>query len=167
MPQSLKTSPEHAEHSLPMEVSAHTLESLTLCHHVILLTPVWWQSFYNYGAENTDQLVAKLESDFQAELGKRIVKLSNVMVILLYGAENWMLTNQLFAKLESFQAELGKIFLKLTANEAPLVALHWPTMKCADIPCTYFSNVIFSFFMKFLISANDFQGCLRRAWFTF
>ena len=31
-PQSLKTSPEHAKHSLPMEVSAHTLamESLTL-----------------------------------------------------------------------------------------------------------------------------------------
>ena len=74
------------------------------------------------------------------------------MVILLYGAENWMLTDQLFAKLESFQAKLGKIFLKLTANEAPLLALRWPTMKRADIPCTYFSNVIFSFFMKFLIT---------------
>ena len=49
-----------------------------------------------------------------------------VIPILLYGAENWMLTDQLVAKLESFQAEFGKRFLKLskfTTNEAPLLAL--------------------------------------------
>ena len=48
-----------------------------------------------------------------------------------------MLTDQLVAKLESFQAELGKRILKLskfTANEAPLLALRWPIMK-ARILC--------------------------------
>ena len=51
--------------------------------------------------------------------------------------KNWMLTNQLVAKLEAFQAELGKRILKLskfTANEASLFALRWPTMK-ARILC--------------------------------
>ena len=41
-----------------------------------------------------------------------------VMPILLYGAENWMLTDQLVAKLESFQAER---ILKLLQMKLPLL----------------------------------------------
>ena len=33
---------------------------------------------------------------------------------------------------------------------------------CADILCTYLSNVIFSNYLKFPISASGFQGSLRR-----
>ena len=48
-----------------------------------------------------------------------------MMPIHLYGAENRELTDQLVAKLESIQTELAKF----TTNEAPLLALCWPTMK--------------------------------------
>ena len=37
MPRYLKTSPNSGEHSLPMEVSAHTLESLVLHHHINII----------------------------------------------------------------------------------------------------------------------------------
>ena len=74
MPRSLKTSPNSGEHFLPMEVSAHTLEGLVLCHQVIAIIDKCVMAILLYGAENW-LLVATLES-FQAELGKRILTLS-------------------------------------------------------------------------------------------
>ena len=57
-----------------------------------------------------------------------------VMPILLYGSENWILTEGLVAKLEAFQAELVKRILKWPkqfSNMAALTALEVPTMKCS------------------------------------
>ena len=52
----------------------------------------------------------------------------------MYGAEFWSLNSTLLSKLESFQAQLGKRILKLpkyTANNIPLLALQWPSMRCS------------------------------------
>ena len=51
----------------------------------------------------------------------------------MYRAETWSLNTSLLLKLESFQAEIGKRVLKLprfTANNVPLMALGWPSMRC-------------------------------------
>jgi len=56
-----------------------------------------------------------------------------VISVLMYGAKFWSLNSILFSKLESFQAQLGKRILKLpkyTANNIPLLALQWPSMRC-------------------------------------
>ena len=55
------------------------------------------------------------------------------MPVLLYGSENWILTEGRVAKLEAFQAELVKRILKWPrhfSNTAALTALEVPTMKC-------------------------------------
>ena len=51
----------------------------------------------------------------------------------MYGAEAWCINASLLLKLESFQSEVGKTILRLpkfTANQVPLLALDWPTMRC-------------------------------------
>ena len=55
-----------------------------------------------------------------------------VFPCLLYGAESWILNNNLLAKLESFQAELAKRILRLhrsTANNIVRLALKWPSRR--------------------------------------
>ena len=51
----------------------------------------------------------------------------------MYGAEAWCINASLLLKLESFQSEIGKKILRLpkfSANQVPLLALNWPTMRC-------------------------------------
>ena len=51
----------------------------------------------------------------------------------MFGAEAWCCNASLLSKLESFQSEIGKKILRLpkfTANQVPLLALNWPTMRC-------------------------------------
>ena len=58
---------------------------------------------------------------------------SCVMLVLLYGCENWIVTDSLVEKLEAFQAELVKIVLKWPkhhSNTAAIAVLDVPTMKC-------------------------------------
>ena len=55
------------------------------------------------------------------------------MPVLMFGAEAWCCNTSLLSKLESFQSEIGKKILRLpkfTANQVPLLALNWPTMRC-------------------------------------
>ena len=55
-----------------------------------------------------------------------------VLPCLLYGAESWILDNSLLAKLESFQAELAKLILRLpknTANNIARMALQCLSMR--------------------------------------
>ena len=55
------------------------------------------------------------------------------MPVLMFGAEAWCCNASLLSKLESFQSEIGKKILnlpKFTANQVPLLALNWPTMRC-------------------------------------
>ena len=51
----------------------------------------------------------------------------------MYGAEAWCINASLLLKLESFQSEIGKKILRLpkfSANQVPLLAPDWPTMRC-------------------------------------
>ena len=55
-----------------------------------------------------------------------------IMPVLLYGAESWILNISLLKKLESFQCELAKRILRLSAsasNRACRVVLHWPSIR--------------------------------------
>ena len=55
------------------------------------------------------------------------------MPVLLYGCENWILTDGLMEKLEKFQAELAKRILKWPkhfSNTAAIAALELATMRC-------------------------------------
>ena len=55
------------------------------------------------------------------------------MPVLLYGSENWVMTENLLGKLESFQAELVKRILKWPkhfSNTAAITVLDVPTMEC-------------------------------------
>ena len=56
-----------------------------------------------------------------------------MVLILLYGSENWIMTELLMKTLESFQGELAKRILKWPqhhSNTAAIVALELPAMRC-------------------------------------
>ena len=56
----------------------------------------------------------------------------NMTCIMLYGSENWVLTDQLLSNLEAFQADMGKQMLKLSryhANIIPHLVLKLPSVK--------------------------------------
>ena len=66
-------------------------------------------------------------------LSSREVIESCVMPVLLYGSENWILTEALVERLESFQGEMAKRVLKWPrhhSNAAAITAHDVPTMKC-------------------------------------
>ena len=74
-------------------------------------------------------------------LSSRSLVESSVLPVLMYGAEAWCINASLLLKLESFQSEIGKKILRLpkfTANQVPLLALNWPTMRCRCL-CTKLS----------------------------
>ena len=52
-----------------------------------------------------------------------------VIPVLLYGCENWILTEPLCQKLESLQSELVKRMLKHLSNTAALTTLEVPTVR--------------------------------------
>ena len=65
-------------------------------------------------------------------LSSRSVLECCVMPILMYGSENWILTERLMDKLEAFQGELVKRLLKWPkhhSNTAAITALEMPTMR--------------------------------------
>ena len=55
-----------------------------------------------------------------------------VIPILLFGSENWMLTDSLLDRLEAFQGEIGRRILKLSQFHSTLatqIALKWPSVS--------------------------------------
>ena len=51
--------------------------------------------------------------------------------MLLFGCENWVLTDAVLHQLESFQGEIGRRILKLTRHHSTLstrLALRWPSV---------------------------------------
>ena len=55
-----------------------------------------------------------------------------VLPILLYGCENWVLTESLLSTLEKFQVEIGRRILRLSKFHSDLcvfIALRWPRMR--------------------------------------
>ena len=63
-------------------------------------------------------------------LSSHAVVESWVMLILLYGCENWVLTEQLISRLESFQGEVAKRILNGSSNIAACVVMPgWTTVR--------------------------------------
>ena len=55
------------------------------------------------------------------------------MPTLLYGSENWYLTEALLDRLECFQVEIGRRILKIPvyySSRAARLVLQWPSMAC-------------------------------------
>ena len=72
------------------------------------------------------------QGDISPLSSKEVIK-SCVMPVLLYGSENWIMTDALMERLEIFQAELVKRVLKWPKhhpNTDAIAILDIPTMKC-------------------------------------
>ena len=82
------------------------------------------RSFFHYGASGVFQ------GDL-SPLSSRTVVESCVMPVLLYSCENWVLTEQLISRLETYQGELAERILKLpkwASNTAANVVMGWTTV---------------------------------------
>ena len=83
------------------------------------------RAFFLYGS------IGAFQGDI-SPLSSRSVLESCVMPILLFGSENWVVTEGLIEKLEAFQGELAKRILKWPkhhSNTAAITALEVPTMR--------------------------------------
>ena len=83
------------------------------------------RAFFLYGS------IGAFQGDI-SPLSSRSVLESCVMPILLFGSENWVVTEGLIEKLETFQGELAKRILKWPkhhSNTAAITALEVPTMR--------------------------------------
>ena len=83
------------------------------------------RAFFHFGS------IGAFQGDISPLSSREVIE-SCVMPVLLYGSENWILTDALMERLESFQGELVKRVLKWPkhhSNTAAITALHVPTMK--------------------------------------
>ena len=82
------------------------------------------RTFFAYGAKGA----------FQGQLNPlsgRAIFESCVLPVLMYGSENWYVTDSLMAKLEAFQEEIGRRILRLPRHHSGRgvrLALEWPSM---------------------------------------
>ena len=84
------------------------------------------RAFFHYSS------IGVFQGDISPLSSREVIE-SCVMSVLLYGSENWILTDALIRCLEAFQAELVKRVLKWPkhhSNTAAVAALDVPTMKC-------------------------------------
>ena len=103
----------------------------------------WWHSTFS-PAKSIDENIAKARrayfalgsiGAFQGQLNPlsgRSLFSTFVTPILLYGCENWILSESLLVKLEKFQAEIGRRILCLSKHHADLstlLGLHWPRIR--------------------------------------
>ena len=118
-------------------------QSSVMCRKESKCLGYWWKS--SGGAEKSVEanvlksrkafFSAGAIGAFQGELNplsSRSIYLSCVTPVLLYGSENWLLTDNLISKLENFQAQMGKKMLRFSryhANLVPCVALHLPSVR--------------------------------------
>ena len=83
------------------------------------------RSFFHFGS------IGVFQGDL-SPLSSRTVVESCVLPVLLYGSENWVLTEQLISRLEAFQGEVAKRILKLpkwSSNTAANVVMSWPPVR--------------------------------------
>ena len=84
------------------------------------------RAFFHFGS------IGVFQGDISPISSRSVLEMC-VMPILLYGSENWILTEGMVKKLETFQGELVKRILKWPkhlSNTAAIVALEVPTMRC-------------------------------------
>ena len=76
--------------------------------------------------------IGVFQGDISPLSSKEVIE-ACVMPVLLYGSDNWVLTDVLTERLDAFQAELVKRVLKWPkhhSNTATIVVLDVPAMKC-------------------------------------
>ena len=81
------------------------------------------------------------------------ISLFNTCVVpaVLYGSENWILTEQTIARLKTFQSQMGKRILKIPkhyANLLPRVTLQLPSMRVRFL-------IRKLYFLSHLLTSND------------
>ena len=82
---------------------------------------------------------------------------SCVIPILLYDCENWFLTDSLLAKLEAFQAEIGRRILSTTLPvQSGYIAVNWPSI----------ATQILAKKLAFLIRTMGNEGSLSNQFFS-
>ena len=84
------------------------------------------RAFFHFGS------IGVFQGDISPLSSREVIE-SCVMPVLLYGSENWILSEALLERLESFQGELAKRVLKWPkhhSNTAAIAVLDIPTMKC-------------------------------------
>ena len=87
------------------------------------------RAFFHYGS------IGVFQGDISPLSSREVIE-SCVMPVLLYGSENWILTDALIRRLEASQTELVKRVLKWPkhhSNTAAVAALDVPTMKCCRV----------------------------------
>ena len=80
------------------------------------------RAFFHYGS------IGVFQGDICPLSSKSVLECC-VIPVLLYGCENWILTEPLCQKLESLQSELVKRMLKHLSNTAALTTLEVPTVR--------------------------------------
>ena len=68
---------------------------------------------------------------FLNPISARSIHKTCVILTLLFGCENWVLTDSMLHQLESFQGEIGRRILKLSRHHSTLstrLALRWPSI---------------------------------------
>ena len=103
----------------------------------------YWWSWDLSANKSIDTAIGRARSSFFAfgamggfqgklnPLSGRAIFETCVVPVLLFGSENWYLTESLLDKLESFQAEIGRRILKLPrhhSGRATRLTLEWPSM---------------------------------------
>ena len=84
------------------------------------------RAFFHYGS------IGVFQGDISPLPSREVIE-SCVRLVLLYGLENWILTEALLKKLEAFLGELVKRVLKWPkhhSNTVAIATLDVPTMKC-------------------------------------
>ena len=101
------------------------------------------RAFFHFGS------IGAFQGDI-SPLSSRSVLESCVMPTLLYGAENWVLTEKLLEKLEAFQGELVKRILK------------WPKCFSNTVACTTLDVLVAKLgFLKHVMSKGTDGLCGR------
>ena len=83
------------------------------------------QVFFAFGA------IGAFQGQLNPISGRSIYE-TCVIPVLLFGCENWVLTDSMLHQLESFQGEIGRQILKLTRHHSTLstrLVLRWPSVS--------------------------------------
>ena len=127
----------------PKEVVCHCDQQQLIPKDAAKCLGFWWS--WNLAANTAvDEAVKKARRTFflfggmgafQGELNPlsgRAIFETCVVPILLYGCENWILTEDMLLTLERFQEEIGRRILKLSRFHSALVVrvlLQWPSVQ--------------------------------------
>ena len=129
-------SPSKPEESAPIAI----LGGKALTPHLNAKCLGYWWSWDLSASKAVDEAIKKARRAFLAfgamgafqrqlnPVSTRSIYETCVVPVLLFGSENWILTDSMLHQLESFQGEIGRRMLKLSKYHSTLLALKWPSI---------------------------------------